>query len=141
MNLGCNHSLIASQGWYTDGGGSFTGQPFIQCQSTVSSCTGTGFTTISQRTYCTDFSTLLGTSSGALMKKINLARSTNITVGFTGTSWPSVIRKPNGAVASSWRLVTRINLPQTYPINVSPSIILFSNIIVYEICDLLSYSC
>jgi len=52
-----------------------------------------------------------------------------------------VIRKPNGAVASSWRLVTRINLPQTYPINVSPSIILFSNIIVYEICDLLSYSC
>lgn len=127
MNFGCNHSLIASQGWYTDGGGAFTGEPFIQCQPTVSSCTGTGFTTISERMYCTDFSTLLGTSSGALMKKMNLTRSTNIIVGFTGTSWPSVIRKPNGSVASSWRLVTQINLPQTYPINTSPSKFIFKH--------------
>lgn len=120
-DLRCDHSLIASLGWYTDGGGPFTGVPFIQCQSTAGICSAAHFTTIRQPTYCTDFSTFLGTSSGALMTKVNLTRTTNITIGFTGnTGLPSTIQQPNGAPVSIWRLLARINLGATYPINTSP---------------------
>lgn len=134
----CNRTVIASLGLYTDGGVVFTGEPFVQCQSLTSSCPGTGFTTISQPTYCTDFSMTTQTSSGALNKKLILPLITNITVGYTGASWPSQIRMANGAQANNWRLITRINLrprPDGF-INSSPSKILIYYIVNFILCHL-----
>ena len=123
--LRCNRTLIASLGWYTDGGRAFTRQPFIQCQSSPASCSGTRFTTISQRTNCTDFSTSAQISSGALIQKLNLSHTTNIVVGYYGAAWPVQILMTNGAPANYWSIVTHIDLTQGYPINSSPGTVLF----------------
>ena len=121
MYLGCNQSIIANLGWYTDGGGSFTGEPFIQCQPTVGNCSGSGFSTISERTYCTDFSSLFSISSGGLISRINLTRNATINVGFTVSSWLNKIRTSNNISANNSALVTRIDLTQKNPINTPPS--------------------
>ncbi|CAF4849818.1 unnamed protein product [Rotaria sp. Silwood1] len=116
--LHCDQALIDSLGLYVDGT-SFTGQPFIACESPAG-CSGTGFNTIRQVTFCTDFSTAVQISSGALIKKITLDRNTDILVGFTGNSWASEIKTSLNAVADYWRVITHIDLTQKYPINSSP---------------------
>ncbi|CAF5031394.1 unnamed protein product, partial [Rotaria sp. Silwood1] len=118
--LHCDQALIDSLGLYVDGT-SFTGEPSIACQSPAG-CSGTGFTTISQVTYCTDFSTAVQISSGALIKKITLDRNTDILVGFTGNSWAPEIKTSLDGVADYWRVITHIDLTQKYPINSSPGI-------------------
>ncbi|CAF3426697.1 unnamed protein product [Rotaria sp. Silwood1] len=118
--LHCDQALIDSLGLYVDGT-SFTGQPFIACESPAG-CSGTGFNTIRQVTFCTDFSTAVQISSGALIKKITLDRNTDILVGFTGNSWASEIKTSLNAVADYWRVITHIDLTQKYPINSSPGI-------------------
>ena len=131
--LQCNRTLIASLGVYTDLGGS-AGDPFIQCQSPTASCLGAGFTTITPPTYCTDFSTSVQISSGALIQKRNLSRTTNIVVGYTGSRWPSQVQMANGISASAWRVVARIDLGQGYPINSSPSKVLIHYIVKPRLC-------
>lgn len=121
----CSQSLINSLGLYADtsGGGA---DAFVACQTLVTSCTGTGFATISDYNYCTDYSNTVQISSGSLIKKVTLSRSTNIVVGFTGSAWATVIIQ-SGTVstsASNWAVVTRINLGTKYPINSSPGIFL-----------------
>jgi hypothetical protein len=64
----CNQALIDSLGSYLDGG-SFYGEPFVDCQSSPALCTASGYPGISEPTYCTDFSTTVKISSGALIKK------------------------------------------------------------------------
>ncbi|CAF4900307.1 unnamed protein product, partial [Rotaria sp. Silwood1] len=108
--LHCDQALIDSLGLYVDGT-SFTGQPFIACESPAG-CSGTGFNTIRQVTFCTDFSTAVQISSGALIKKITLDRNTDILVGFTGNSWASEIKTSLNAVADYWRVITHIDLTQ-----------------------------
>ena len=78
------------------------------------------FTAFSERTYCTDFSISVQSSSGALIKKMNLSRSANIVVGFYGVAWASEIRLANGISAATWSVVTRLDLSKNYPINSSP---------------------
>ena len=36
--LKCNQSTINDLGWYTDGGGTFSGEPNIDCQPSSTSC-------------------------------------------------------------------------------------------------------
>ena len=117
--FGCNQALINSLGSYLDGG-SFYGEPNVAC---VGSCTGSGFVDISQPTFCTDFATSVQVSSGALIKKINLTRTTNIRAGFASLAWAGEIRTLTGAAANSWNVVTRIDLTQKYPINSSPGML------------------
>ena len=116
----CDQALIDSLGWYNDGSGAFSGQPFLQCLSTSADCTASGYPTISERTYCTDFSNSVQISSGGLIKRITLSRSTSILIGFTGSVWASEIRLSNGASANAWRVVTKIDPTKNYPINSSP---------------------
>lgn len=118
--LKCNQSTIDTLGWYTDGGGAFTGEPNIQCQPTTTSCPGTGFTTVSQRTYCTDFALSVQISTGSLITKMSLSRTTNILVGFKSYSWASEIPSTSGAMVGTWRVITRVDLTKNYPINSSP---------------------
>ena len=120
--LPCNQALVDSLGSYLDvsGGGSFTNEPNIRCQPTTGSCSGSMFVPINERTYCTDFSNAVQSSSGALIKRITLSRSTNIIVGFVGSAWAPEIKLANGNGASAWNVVTRIDLTKNYPINSSP---------------------
>ena len=124
--LECNQSTIDNLGWYTDNGGPFAGEPFVQCLSAAASCTASGFTTVSQRTYCTDFSNVTQSSSGAVLVNRTLARTTNIIVGFVSSAWSPDIRMPNGTNASNFRIVTRIDLGQGFPINTPPGSVLRS---------------
>lgn len=117
--LPCNQALIDSLGPYLDGG-TFYGEPNVACQPNTAACSGTGWVLISEPTFCTDFSTAVQISSGALIKKEVLNRNTAIRVGFTGGNWASVIRTGTGAAANSWSVLTRIDLTQKYPINFSP---------------------
>ena len=119
----CDQALIDSLGSYLDNG-VFYGQPFVACQSS-GGCSGTGFVNISQPTYCTDFSTAVQISSGALIKKMTVSRTTNIVVGFVGYAWASEIRDSTGASAWYWSVITRIDLTRKYPINSSPVTFLF----------------
>ena len=121
----CNQSTIDTLGWYTDNGGPFTGELFVQCLSAAASCTASGFTTVSQRTYCTDFSNVAQSSSGALLSRKNLAQTTNIVVGYVSTAWSPEIRMANGTSASNFRVVSRIDLGQGFPINTPPGSVLF----------------
>ncbi|CAF4969164.1 unnamed protein product, partial [Rotaria sp. Silwood1] len=116
--LHCDQALINSLGLYVDGT-SFSGEPRIECQSPAG-CSGTGFNTISQVTYCTDFSTAVQISSGALIKKITLDRNTDILVGFNSSAWASEIKTSLNTAANGWRVITHIDLTQKYPINSSP---------------------
>lgn len=118
--LQCNQSVIDDLGWYTDYGGAFSGEPFVMCQVAPSVCTSVNFATIRERTYCTDFSRTLDLSSGALIKKITLDRTANIIVGFNSTAWAPVIKTNTNLSASTWKVLTRIDLTKTYPINSSP---------------------
>ncbi|CAF4922066.1 unnamed protein product, partial [Rotaria sp. Silwood1] len=116
--LHCDQALINSLGLYVDGT-SFSGEPRIECKSPAG-CSGTGFNTISQVTYCTDFSTAVQISSGALIKKITLDRNTDILVGFNSSAWASEIKTSLNTAANGWRVITHIDLTQKYPINSSP---------------------
>lgn len=120
----CDQTKINNLGRYADTptGGTGAGAS-ISCQPITPSCPGTGFSTISDYTYCTDFSIAVQISSGALIKKMSLSRSTNIVIGFQGVAWAGEIKKSSGAGASSWFVVTRIDLTQKYPINTSPGIL------------------
>ena len=118
----CDQALIDGQGWYNDGPGVFSGQPFLQCLPSPASCTASGYSPISERTYCTDFSNSVQISSGALIKRITISRSSTILIGFTGSAWANEIKLSNGAAASNWRVVTKIDLTKNYPINSSPGI-------------------
>ena len=51
---------------------------------------------------------------------MTVARSTNIIVGFTSAAWATEIRMANGVTASTWSVMTKIDLTQTYPLNSSP---------------------
>lgn len=115
----CNQTLIDSLGPYYDGS-YFTNEPQVVCKPTTTACSGTGFVTINQATFCTDFSTAVQVSSGSLIKKMNLSRNTNIVVGFASNSWATEIRTSSGGVADYWSVLTRIDLTQKYPINSSP---------------------
>ena len=118
--LNCSQAMIDSLGWYTDGGGAFNGVPSLACISSTVSCTASTFNTINQRTFCTDFSNTVQSSSGALIKTMTLSRSTNILIGFVGSSWAPEIKLANGNGAISWRVVALIDLTKNYPINSSP---------------------
>jgi hypothetical protein len=129
--FGCNQALIDSLGSYLDGG-SFYGEPNVAC---VGSCTGSGYVLISQPTFCTDFAISVQVSSGALIKKLNVSRNTNILVGFASSAWAAEIRTLTGAAANYWNVVTRIDLTQKYPINSSPGMfclyeLAFDNVIL-----------
>ncbi|CAF2058121.1 unnamed protein product [Rotaria magnacalcarata] len=84
--------LIDSLGWHTDGGGAYTNEPSIVCQSTAATCTACRYAPINQRTY----------------------------FGFTRSAWALVIKTSVGSVANNWRMITRIDLTQTYPLISSP---------------------
>lgn len=118
--LKCNQSTINDLGWYTDGGAAFTNEPNIACQPTTTSCSGSLFSTISQRTYCTDYSTLVQISTGSLITKMLLARTTDILVGFKSGQWATEIPSTSGAMAGNWRVITRVSFSATYPLNSSP---------------------
>lgn len=117
----CDQTLIDSLGPYLDGG-LFYGEPFVECQPITANCTGVGWTLISEPTFCTDFSSIVQISSGALIKKQILDRSTNILVGFASAAWADEILTSTGSFASYWSVITRIDLTQKYPINSSPGI-------------------
>ena len=118
--LKCNQSTINDLGWYTDNGGAFTNEPNIACQPTTTSCSGSLFSTISQRTYCTDYSTLVQISTGSLITKMFLAHTTNILVGFMSRAWADEIPSTSGIMNGYWRVITRVSLSTAYPLNSSP---------------------
>lgn len=128
----CDQTLIDSLGPYLDGG-VFYGEPFVDCQPVTANCTGAGWTLISEPTFCTDFSTAVQISSGALIKKQILDRNANILVGFASVAWADEILTAAGSFANSWSLITRIDLTQKYPINSSPGT--HSNLISSNILD------
>ena len=115
----CNQALIDSLGSYLDGG-FFYGEPNIVCQPNATACGGTGWTTIMQPTFCTDFSIAVQISSGSLISRRTLSRSSNIRAGFASNSWAVEILTTAGAAANYWNVMTRIDLTQKYPINSSP---------------------
>jgi len=78
------------------------------------------FSLISLRTYCTDFSTTVQISTGSLLTKQTLARTTNIVVGFKSYAWADEIPSTSGAMSGYWRVITRVSLSATYPLNSSP---------------------
>lgn len=117
--LNCNQTVIDTLGPYLDGG-SFYGEPDVACRPNATSCTGSGWTLISEPTFCTDFSLAVQISSGALIRKRVLNRNTNILVGFARNTWADEIRTGSGAQAIYWSVTTRIDLTQKYPINSSP---------------------
>lgn len=117
--LNCDQTTINNLGWYADGG-SFTGEPNINCQPTASSCSGSNFSPVSLRTYCTDFSTTVQISTGSLLTKMSLLRTTNIVVGFKSSAWANEIPSTSGAMGGNWRVITRVDLTKTYPLNSSP---------------------
>ena len=112
-------------GSYTDNGGPFTSEPFVQCLSVAPSCTASGFSTVNQSNLCTDFSPSTQTSSGELLTRKTLVGTTNIVVGFESTAWSPEIQMANGTSASHFRIVTRIGLGQSSPINTPPGNVLF----------------
>lgn len=135
--LPCTQSTINNLGVYTDGGGAYTGEPFIMCQLAPASCTSVGFTNIFLQTYCTDFSSEVQSSSGALITKMTLSRTANIIVGFNSSAWATVIKTSTGAASSTWKVMTRIDLTQSYPINSSPGTVLLDHITFINDGDIL----
>ena len=116
----CNQTIINTLGYYNDGPPPFSGQPFIRCQPNATFCPGSGYVTIQELTYCTDFSLAVQISSGSLITRMTLDRSTNIVVGFDGYAWATTIKTSTGGTASFWEVDTHIDLTQKYPINSSP---------------------
>ena len=118
----CDQNLIDNLGWYNDyRDGMIIYQPWIDCVTAPTSvCTGFGYTDITARTYCTDFSPLLDLSSGSSITRRTVSRNTNILVGYASGAWASEIRATSGGAANNWRIITRINLGAKYPLNSSP---------------------
>ena len=116
----CDQNTIDTLGYYNDGPGAFSGQPFVACRPNATFCTGTGYVTIQQLTYCTDFSLAVQISSGSLIKRVTLNRNTNIVVGFYGGNWASEILNASSLPALGWEVDIHIDLTQKYPINSSP---------------------
>ena len=118
----CNQSTIDNQGWYNDRRlGASIQDPWISCESgPASACAAFGFNRIRQMTFCTDFTRVLDLSSGALISRVNLNRTTNMLVGYASWAWATEILDHTGVSASDWRIITRIDLTQKYPINSSP---------------------
>lgn len=117
----CTQNTINNLAWYNDGGSGTISDPFMNCLSLAATCTASFFTTIRERTYCTDYSSAVASSTGALIKKMNLSSTTDIIVGYVNAAWATEILKTNTTTtASTWRVVARIDLTKNYPINSSP---------------------
>jgi hypothetical protein len=116
----CTQSTVNNLGAYADSGTTHTGDPQLSCRSAAAACTSSAFVTINQITYCTDFSPQVATSSGSLIKRLTLARSTNIVIGYSSSAWAAEIRLANGASAAIWSVMAKIDLTQGYPLNSSP---------------------
>ncbi len=113
----CDQTLIDNLGYYDD---IYSNGAFLACQSSTSVCAASLFQDNSARTYCTDFSIAVQISTGSLLIKQTLSRSTNILIGFTGSAWASVIISSSGALSGNWHVISRIDLTNAYPLNSSP---------------------
>lgn len=124
----CDQTIIDNLGWYNDYRNGMTiTQPWVSCVSSPTSlCTSVGFNTILQRLYCTDYNDLLDLSSGSTITKITLNRTANFLAGYASSAWAGEIKMANGVSAGAWRIITRIDLTQKYPINSSPGEIEFT---------------
>ena len=114
----CNQVTINTLGPYFDSAGG--AQPSVACRPGPAPCVSSGFVTIQQPTFCTDFSLAVQISSGSLITRMTLDRSTNILVGYSGGNWATVIQNSLGNPAAGWEVDTHIDLTQKYPINSSP---------------------
>ena len=119
----CDQTIIDTLGWYADFRNGLGGQ--VHCQSTAAVCLASGFTSITSRKFCTDFSIAVQSSSGSLITRRTVDRNTNIIAGYVSGDWANEIRSTAGGPPGGWRILTRIDLTQKYPINFSPGI--FSN--------------
>lgn len=120
----CDQNLIDTLGWYNDiRDGMTIWQPWIDCVISPTVCTNFGYTDITVRTYCTDFSPLLDLSSGSSITRRTVSRNTDILVGYVSGAWANEIRATAGGFANTWRIITRINFGSKYPLNSSPGIV------------------
>jgi hypothetical protein len=94
----------------------------IDCQSGLALCAASGFLDMNNRSYCTDFSIAVQSSSGSFIRRQRLDRNSNIIVGYVSGDWANEIRATAGGPPGGWRIITRIDLTQKYPINSSPGI-------------------
>ncbi|UJR24846.1 hypothetical protein I4U23_006215 [Adineta vaga] len=113
----CDQTLIDTLGYYDD---IYIGGIFLSCLSSSASCSSSLFQNSTDRTFCTDFSQAVNISTGSLIIKQTLSRTTNILIGFTGLAWADVIIPTSGTLQGYWSVMTRIDLTKTYPINSSP---------------------
>ena len=137
----CDQTIIDNLGWYNDYRNGMTiTQPTVSCLSSPTSlCTSVGFSTILQRLYCTDYTDLLDLSSGASITKITLNRTANFLAGYSSSAWASEIKVTGTSIsAGAWRIITRIDLTQKYPINSSPGTLLHQIIDFFSNSSMLS---
>lgn len=115
----CDQTMIDNLNWYNDGGSLTVWEPFVNCYSGAA-CSSSLFSLIRERTYCTDYSTTVQSSTGALIKKVILSRNTQIIVGFVSAAWaPEIIATGTNSSAGWWHVLVKIDLTTT-PINSSP---------------------
>ena len=117
----CNQSTISTLDLYSDRRYSVAYDPWVDCL-VAGVCPAAGFAFIQEQTYCTDFSIALQSSSGALIKSRTIDRNANILIGYYSSAWAPEIQTALGVSAGAWRVITRIDLTQKYPINFSPGI-------------------
>ena len=118
--LACNQTTINTLGPFSDYRNGFGAE--IHCQSGALVCAASGFLSITNRSYCTDFSIAVQSSSGSFIRKQTLNRNSNIIVGYVNGDWANEIKATAGGPPGGWRILTRIDLTQKYPINSSPGI-------------------
>lgn len=116
----CDQTTINTLGPFSDFRNGLGGE--IHCQSAPLVCTASGFLSITNRSFCTDFSIAVQSSSGSFIRKQRLDRTSNIIVGYVNGDWASEIKATAGGPPGGWRILTRIDLTQKYPINSSPGI-------------------
>lgn len=104
--------------WYADFRNGLGAE--VHCQSGPAICSASGFSSITDRSFCTDFSVAVQSSSGSLIQRRTLNRNSNIIVGYVSGDWADEIKATAGGAAGGWRILTRIDLTQKYPINFSP---------------------
>lgn len=117
----CTQTTINNLGWYNDGGSSSVAEPYLNCLSSSAACTASLYTRIRERTYCTDYSPTLQSSTGAVISRRTISRNSDIIIGFASGAWaPEILRTNSTSSAWDWRVVTKIDLTKNYPINSSP---------------------
>ncbi|CAF1242503.1 unnamed protein product [Adineta steineri] len=99
----CNQAIILNQSPLLE-----NGYGYLSCVTTSSSCGG--YTPLNIGEYCTDFSTLLGSSSGQISAIESIAVGSQFCVAFQSGNWIGIQVSGTYTIGALWSIGTCVNL-------------------------------